>query len=450
MDWFKEKISEPFKTWAKRAGDRVNAIKEGIKGWIDGFKETIVEGFNKYIKEPVANAVKPVSDAVGGAWSSIKQSFQPIVDLFNAWKKDGISGAIKALNADGSGAYDEVNAEEDNLRSGAKPGDNIKAIKPIQHNISSRELLKPINNTTNNSNTTNQTSNKFVFYSQSDARWSKTKIGNSNMKDAGCGPTSMAMAISQLTGEQITPDTVAKLGQEHLPGYSKYSLFPSIANKLNMNYVEGHDAGFISNNLRKGLPVILSGKTGISGTPFTSEGHVVTATHMMGNKVYINDPRGEAYSGYYPISSVMPGLTKGMVLTPSNRTDVSKLSSGSIDSLTTPENMQKENAKAIAELAAAVLDNKKGLDVTLLEVSDQTILADYFVLSTGTANTHVRALADEFADAYVPLDALFAKALLTQPEPLYYSVDAVHPNENGARFIAAHYVEAIAPLIERL
>ena len=56
---------------------------------------------------------------------------------------------------------------------------------------------------------------------------------------------------------------------------------------------------------------------------------------------------------------------------------------------------QKEHAKAIAELAAATLDNKKGLDVTLLEVGEQTILADYFVLSTGTANTHVRALADE-------------------------------------------------------
>ena len=59
------------------------------------------------------------------------------------------------------------------------------------------------------------------------------------------------------------------------------------------------------------------------------------------------------------------------------------------------ENMQKEQAKAIAELAYSVLDNKKGMDVTLLEVGDQTILADYFILSTGTSNTHVRALADE-------------------------------------------------------
>lgn len=59
------------------------------------------------------------------------------------------------------------------------------------------------------------------------------------------------------------------------------------------------------------------------------------------------------------------------------------------------EKIQKEQAKAIAELAANTLDNKKGIDVTLLEVGEQTILADYFVLSTGTSNTHVRALADE-------------------------------------------------------
>lgn len=59
------------------------------------------------------------------------------------------------------------------------------------------------------------------------------------------------------------------------------------------------------------------------------------------------------------------------------------------------ENIQQEKAAAIAELAHSVLDNKKGMDVTTLAVGDQTILADYFVLATGTSNTHVRALADE-------------------------------------------------------
>ena len=56
---------------------------------------------------------------------------------------------------------------------------------------------------------------------------------------------------------------------------------------------------------------------------------------------------------------------------------------------------QKARALEIASAAARILDNKKGVDVTTLEVGEQTVLADYFVLATGTSNTHVRALADE-------------------------------------------------------
>lgn len=59
------------------------------------------------------------------------------------------------------------------------------------------------------------------------------------------------------------------------------------------------------------------------------------------------------------------------------------------------DNKQKERARLIADAAAKILDGKKGIDVAVLEVGTQTILADYFVLCTGTSNTHVRALADE-------------------------------------------------------
>lgn len=62
----------------------------------------------------------------------------------------------------------------------------------------------------------------------------------------------------------------------------------------------------------------------------------------------------------------------------------------------------------------------------------------------------VRKLADEFADAFIPLDELFAEALKTQPEPRYYSADGVHPNANGAEFIGKHYAEAVKPLISSL
>ena len=59
----------------------------------------------------------------------------------------------------------------------------------------------------------------------------------------------------------------------------------------------------------------------------------------------------------------------------------------------------------------------------------------------------LRRLAEEYADGYVPLNELFAEALKTQPEPKYYSPDGVHPNANGAKFIAEHYFNAIAPII---
>ena len=61
----------------------------------------------------------------------------------------------------------------------------------------------------------------------------------------------------------------------------------------------------------------------------------------------------------------------------------------------------------------------------------------------------VRKLAQEYADVYIPLDEYFAKALLTQPEPFYYSADGVHPNENGRKFIGEKYAEAVLPLIKQ-
>lgn len=45
------------------------------------------------------------------------------------------------------------------------------------------------------------------------------------------------------------------------------------------------------------------------------------------------------------------------------------------------------------------LDNKKAMDIKSLEITDLTVVADYFVIATGTSGTHIRALADEVEDA---------------------------------------------------
>ncbi len=62
----------------------------------------------------------------------------------------------------------------------------------------------------------------------------------------------------------------------------------------------------------------------------------------------------------------------------------------------------------------------------------------------------IRGFADEFADAYIPLDEIFEEALKTQPEPLYYSKDGVHPNEKGREFIGKLYADSISPIIKSL
>ena len=51
--------------------------------------------------------------------------------------------------------------------------------------------------------------------------------------------------------------------------------------------------------------------------------------------------------------------------------------------------------KEIAEYAVKVLDLKKARNIKLLHTEEQTVLADYFVICSGTSSTQIRSLADE-------------------------------------------------------
>ena len=41
-----------------------------------------------------------------------------------------------------------------------------------------------------------------------------------------------------------------------------------------------------------------------------------------------------------------------------------------------------------------LLEDKKAIDLKTIDVKEQTTLADFFVVVSGTASTHIRALAD--------------------------------------------------------
>lgn len=42
-----------------------------------------------------------------------------------------------------------------------------------------------------------------------------------------------------------------------------------------------------------------------------------------------------------------------------------------------------------------VLNKKKAIDINALHITELSIVADYFVIASGTSNTHVKSLADE-------------------------------------------------------
>ena len=51
-------------------------------------------------------------------------------------------------------------------------------------------------------------------------------------------------------------------------------------------------------------------------------------------------------------------------------------------------------AKEVAYEVTKALDEKKGMNIKLLQIDKVSSLADYFLICTGTSNTHVRTLCD--------------------------------------------------------
>lgn len=57
--------------------------------------------------------------------------------------------------------------------------------------------------------------------------------------------------------------------------------------------------------------------------------------------------------------------------------------------------MTEITPKELMETIVSVADSKKARDIVVMQVTGQTTLTDYFVIMTGTSNTHIRALGDE-------------------------------------------------------
>ena len=61
--------------------------------------------------------------------------------------------------------------------------------------------------------------------------------------------------------------------------------------------------------------------------------------------------------------------------------------------------MEKMTAKEAAALAVKALDSKMGVDIQLIEITDVSTLADYFLICTASSSTHVKTLSDAVEEA---------------------------------------------------
>jgi len=51
--------------------------------------------------------------------------------------------------------------------------------------------------------------------------------------------------------------------------------------------------------------------------------------------------------------------------------------------------------KDLALKIVDILDSKKGIDIEMIDVSEKTTLADYFIICSGNSTTQIKALTDE-------------------------------------------------------
>ena len=56
--------------------------------------------------------------------------------------------------------------------------------------------------------------------------------------------------------------------------------------------------------------------------------------------------------------------------------------------------MQNNKIKEMVALAVAALDDKKAEDICVIDISEVSVLADYFVIAGGNNTSQIQALAD--------------------------------------------------------
>ena len=131
-----------------------------------------------------------------------------------------------------------------------------------------------------------------MYYNQLDERWADIMYGNSStIGQAGCGPTSMAIVISTLTGKPHDPVELARWsaanGHRCEGNGSYHSLIPAAAAAYGLNCDRNLDAQGIVDALSSGKLVVVIMNKG----HFTRGGHFIVLRGVTSEgKILVADP----------------------------------------------------------------------------------------------------------------------------------------------------------------
>jgi len=139
------------------------------------------------------------------------------------------------------------------------------------------------------------------YFNQRDVRWKDIPYGRDGgtIGETGCGPTSLAIAVSSLTDKIVEPPEMAQWAYEN--GYkcegsgSYHSLIPDGAKHfgLTVDYATSADAQKIVDALTSGKLVIAVMGPG----HFTTSGHFIVLRGVTADgKILVADPYSENYS----------------------------------------------------------------------------------------------------------------------------------------------------------
>ena len=159
-----------------------------------------------------------------------------------------------------------------------------------------------------------------VYYNQGEEPWASLPYGSSTIQAAGCGPTALAIVISTLTGERVTPQMTGAYAISHgqyVSGQGTSHSFPAHAAEhwgLAVERVSRQRMDYVTAELKKGkLAVVICAENTIS-----KSGHYIVLTGVTDDGyLTIADPGSRSRTGrlYSPstIQSYARDLSAGSI-----------------------------------------------------------------------------------------------------------------------------------------